>query len=72
MPKQTPAAGAPAPPPTDPLAVATTKLKILRTHPGYPHQPGEQVEMDSEQAKALANGGFVQLLTTDIPTAETR
>jgi hypothetical protein len=63
-----PAAGAPAPPPTGAVTVQNTKLKVLRSHPGYQHHPGEEVEMDHEQAKALANGGFVQLL----PPAETR
>ncbi|WP_460501460.1 hypothetical protein [Hymenobacter agri] len=66
------AAGAPAPPPSGPVAVTTTRLKVLRTHPGYPHNPGDEAEMDAEAAQALANGGFVQVLTTDITTAETR
>lgn len=75
MPKQSPAAPAastPAPPPTGAVSVANTRLKILRTHPGYPHSPGEEVEMEPEQAQALANGDFVQLLTTNTTTAETR
>ncbi|GAB3738172.1 hypothetical protein GCM10027594_18760 [Hymenobacter agri] len=54
------------------MAVTTTRLKVLRTHPGYPHNPGDEAEMDAEAAQALANGGFVQVLTTDITTAETR
>lgn len=70
---QNPKQGPPAPPPTGPVAVQNTKLKVLRSHPGYPqHAPGATVELDPEQAQALANGGFVKLLTTDIKNAETR
>jgi hypothetical protein len=66
--EESPAEGEPGPPPTGAVVVQNTRLKVLRSHPGYPHHPGEEVEMDPEEAKALANGGFVQLL----PPAETR